>query len=85
MPLIKSAIKRARQAKVRHERLVPYKTRMKTAMKKARDAAGSSKEEFAKLLSEAYKAIDTAAKKKIIHRNTADRRKASLAKLVSKK
>ncbi len=83
MPIIKSAIKRARQAAVRHTRLVPYKTKMKTAIKKVREGAGSA--EFPKLLSEAYKAIDTAAKKNIIHRNTADRRKASLGKLAPKK
>lgn len=84
MPIIKSAIKRARQAEVRHKRLVPYKTNMKTMIRKVQEAAKAGADTAAPL-SAAFKAIDTAAKKKIIHRNTADRRKAMLARVVAKK
>lgn len=86
MPRIKSAIKRARQAIVRRDRLQPYKTHMKTMMRKIGDAAkAGKKDEVAKLLPEVYKTVDMAAKKNIIHPNTAARKKASAAKLAAAK
>ena len=36
-----------------------------------------------KALQNAYKTIDTAAKKNILHKNTADRKKAGVAKMVA--
>lgn len=84
MPIIKSAIKRARQNDVRRARLLPYKTRVKTAMRKVKDLAKSGKQADAqKFLAEAFSAIDTAAKKNIIHRKNADRKKALLSRLVA--
>lgn len=81
MPLTKSAEKRARQSLVRRDRLRPYKTRVNTIMRKVMDAVkAGKKDEAAKLLPEAYKIIDTAAKKKILHPNTAKRRKSVLAR-----
>jgi small subunit ribosomal protein S20 len=86
MPIIQSAIKRARQAEVRRVRRQPFKTQMKTMMKKLVDLANAGKkEEGAKLLPAVFKAIDTAAKKQIIHKNNADRKKALMARLVSTK
>lgn len=84
MPIIKSAVKRARQSLVRHARLLPYKTRMKTMIKKAQEAAKNGGD-VKKAISEAFTAIDVAAKKKLIHRNTADRRKSLLSRLLPKK
>lgn len=84
MPITKSAVKRARQAVVRHKRLSPFKTRMKTMIKNVHDAAKDGSDSKA-ALSAAFKAIDTAAKKGIIHKNTANRRKAMLSRVVSKK
>ena len=86
MPRTKSATKRARQSQVRHDRLMPYKTHMKTMMRKIRDAAKEGKtEEVKALLPKVQKSIDTAAKKNIIHRNNASRKKSSLAKLLAAK
>jgi small subunit ribosomal protein S20 len=86
MPLTKSAIKRSKQTLVRQERLRPFKTRMKTIMRKVSDAvAAGKKDEAAKMLPEAYKVIDTAAKKNIIHRRNADRKKSGLARMVGAK
>lgn len=86
MPITKSAVKRARQGIVRHARLLPYKSKMKTMIKKVHDnVATASAADLKKMLSEAYKAIDTAAKKNVIHRNTASRRKSLLARITSKK
>ncbi len=85
MPIIQSAITRARQNEVRRVRRLPYKTEMKTMIKKVHAAAkGGKKDEMQKALSVAYKAIDTAAKKHLIHPSNAARKKSSLAKLVAK-
>jgi small subunit ribosomal protein S20 len=83
MPLLKSAIKRMRQNSVRRDRRKPIKSLMKTMVKTANDAA-SSKKLDAKQLATSYKAIDMAAKKGIIHKKTASRKKSSLAKLLTK-
>lgn len=86
MPLIKSAIKRMKQNRVRRERRQPVKTYMKTMIRKMEDAAKGGKiDEAKKLLPETYKAIDMAAKRDILHKNTAARKKASMAKLVAEK
>ncbi len=86
MPIIESAIKRARQNEVRRARRLPYKTLMKTMIKKVQTvAAEGKKDEIQKTLAMAQKAIDTAAKKGLIHPSNAARKKSSLAKLVAKK
>jgi small subunit ribosomal protein S20 len=83
MPITKSAVKRARQNPIRHARLVPYKTQMKTMIKKLTQLVkDGKKDEAIKLLPMVYKSIDTAAKKRLLHRNTADRKKASMARLL---
>lgn len=84
MPLIKSAIKRMKQNRVRQERRKPVKSYMKTMVRKMEDAAkAGKKDELTKLLPEAYKAIDMAAKQNIIHKKTAARKKSHMAKLVA--
>lgn len=86
MPLTESAIKRARQNAVRKDRLTPYKTIMKTMMRKLTDAVNEGKKaEALALLPKVYKAIDTASKKNIIHKNTASRKKSLAARLVAAK
>ena len=74
MPIIKSAIKRVKQAAVRNERNVATKRAIKAAVK-AFEASPSSE-----TLSKAHSEIDKAVKKNLIHKNTAARRKANLAK-----
>lgn len=86
MPLIKSAIKRARQNTVRQDARKPVKSLMKTMIKKMEDMVKAGKKADAeKLLPETYKAIDMAAKINILHKNTAARKKSAMAKLVSVK
>jgi small subunit ribosomal protein S20 len=83
MPIIKSAIKRAKQNEVRRTRLQPFKTQLKTMMRKFLDSVKEGKKEDAvKLLPLVFKTIDTAAKKNIIHRNNAARKKSRLSKMV---
>lgn len=74
MPIIKSAIKRVKQAAVRNERNVATKRAIKAAVK-AFEAKPSSE-----TLSKAQSEIDKAVKKNLIHKNTAARRKANLSK-----
>ncbi len=84
MPLTESAIKRSRQNAVRQTRLQPYKTMVKTYLRKFQDAAkAGKKDELAKLLPQAYKAIDMAAKKGVLHRKNADRKKSLLARTLA--
>lgn len=86
MPLIKSAIKAARQAEQRRERRQPFKTRMKSAMRSIQDLVKAGKmEEAIKALPVAYKSIDMAAKKNIIHWKNAARKKSLMSRMVSKK
>jgi small subunit ribosomal protein S20 len=86
MPITSSATKSARQSEVRRLRRQPPKTQMKTAMRAVLDLVKQGKsEEAVKALPRAYKMIDMAAKKFIIHRNNAARKKSMLAKMVGKK
>lgn len=75
MPIIKSAIKRMKQTAVRRARNMSTKRDIKSAVK------AFFAEPSAKGLSAAQSEIDTAVKKGLIKKNTASRRKASLAKV----
>ena len=75
MPIIKSAIKRAKQTIKRNERNVGIKRDIKEALK-AFTAAPS-----AATLSKVQSEIDTAVKKNLLVKNTAARRKAHYAKI----
>lgn len=73
MPIIKSAKKRVRVANKASIRNAKTKRALKTALKTF------AKSPSAKTLSEAHSAIDTAAKKNVIHKNKAARQKRQLA------
>ena len=75
MPIIKSAIKRAKQATVRRERNVATKKDVKSAVKTFHAKP------TAKTLAAAQSEIDTAVKKNVLNKNTAARRKSALAKI----
>ncbi len=84
MPLIKSAIKRSKQNDVRRARRLPFKTHMKTMMRKIVDLTKEGKKKEAEeILPLVYKSIDTATKKHIIHPNNAARKKSRMARLVA--
>ena len=84
MPITKSAVKAAKQSKVRQTRLLPYKTNMRTMMRKLRDAVkAGNKDEATKLLPVVQKSIDTAAKKGIIKPNNASNKKSSMARALA--
>lgn len=78
MPRIKSAKKRMRQTKVRTARNKAQRSQLRTAVKKVRVAAGSA--EAAPAFATAEQLLDRAARKRLVHPNTAARQKRRLAK-----
>lgn len=74
MPIIKSAVKRAKQTVKRRDQNIATKRALKDATK-----AFVSKPS-ADTLSAAQSAVDTAVKKNVLNKNTAARRMANLAK-----
>ena len=74
MPITRSAQKALRQSIRRRKRNVAKKEQMKKALKEA------AKTRSPELISEAYKAIDKAAKTGVIKKNTAARKKSRLMK-----
>ncbi|MEN6303390.1 MAG: 30S ribosomal protein S20 [Armatimonadia bacterium] len=80
MPQTRAMKKSLRQSLKRRERNVAWKVRVKQSRRALLDNLGTvSAEQTAASLSHAQKMIDKAAKRGIIHPNTAARRKAALA------
>ncbi len=76
----KSALKRIRQSEKRHQRNQAVKSATRTHVKKARVTIASTPAEAQSVLLAAISALDRAAKKGVIHRNNAARRKSRLMK-----
>lgn len=82
MPIKVSAKKALRQAKRRQIQNLKKKQAAKNLAKKIKKLVSEKKiDEAKKLISLAYKAIDKAAKTKVIPKNTASRQKSGLMKL----
>jgi len=80
----KSAIKRARQNKVRRLRNKSYKTRVRNVSKEVRAAVmENSLEEAREKLTKAVSIIQKTASKGVIHKNTAARKISRLYRLVN--
>ena len=79
MPNIKSAIKRVSVIEHKTLRNKMVKSATKTAIKKF-DTATANKTATAEMLSSASSAVDKAAAKGILHKNTAARKKSALDK-----
>ncbi|MFO7326700.1 MAG: 30S ribosomal protein S20 [Pseudomonadota bacterium] len=76
----KSAEKAARQAVKHRARNVANRSRLRTAIRKANEAAASGNPELAlKAFREAQPVIDSMVNKGLIHRNKAARHKSRLA------
>jgi small subunit ribosomal protein S20 len=78
MPLTKSAKKALRVADRRHEANTKVRSQMKTAITSFMAKPGMEN------LSTAFSCVDKAVKNHLLHRNTAARRKARLARLLPK-
>ncbi len=80
MPNTRSAKKRMRQATEARERNRTQRSALRTVVKKTREGAGATTDQTAQALREAEAALDRAARKGLIHKNTAARQKSRLAK-----
>jgi small subunit ribosomal protein S20 len=80
----RSAEKRNRQAHNRRNRNVQVRTRVKSAVKKVRDALATGDAAAAKAaFASAAKVLDGAASKGVMHKGAASRRISRLAKAVA--
>jgi small subunit ribosomal protein S20 len=73
----KSAMKRMRQSEKRRVRNRTIRSQVRTAVKTARTAGG---EALRTAVADAIRALDKAVTKGVVHRNTAARKKSSLAR-----
>ena len=85
MPRIKSAVKRVQVAERNRVRNRAWKTAVRTVRTELAQAVGTADSTKAgSALQNAYKVIDRAVAKGVLHRNAAARRKSRLAKQVLK-
>ena len=85
MPNIKSVIKDVKKSRELRARNADTKSRIKTFVKKTRSAMDTNAAETTALVSETVSIIDNAAKRGIIHPNSAARRKSRLMKRANTK
>jgi small subunit ribosomal protein S20 len=81
LPRIKSAIKRVEVTERNRQRNLHYKSAFRNAIKKVLNAKANP-EEAKEALKNAYSWIDRAVTKGVIHKNTASRYKARVARAV---
>lgn len=80
VPNIKSAIKRVEVAERNRVRNRAWKTSIRTVQNQVVETVKAGKsEDMAKALQRAYKVIDTAVSKGVMHKNAAARRKSRMA------
>ncbi len=85
MPQRRTAVKDLRKNRTRHMRNLDIKTDLKKTVKKFLSAVKDKKSETQELLKILYKKMDKAAKRNILHKKTAARRKSRFAKLLAAK
>ena len=85
MPITKSAKKALRQSRKRRLFNLRRSNKMKSLIKKLKELIkDKKKEEAIKILTKVYQAIDKAAKRGVIKKNTASRKKSRLTKAIQK-
>lgn len=85
MPNIKSAIKRVRITDKKTLENAATKSALKTQIKKFDESLKSdNKEKSNELLNTAFQSIDKAVAKGVLHKNTASRKKSTIAKKLNK-
>ena len=85
MPQRRTAIKDLRKAHTKHLHNLQIKTDLKKAVKKFVTAAADKKADVKDLLKEIYKKFDKAAKRNVMHKKTAARRKSRFARSLAAK
>ena len=83
MPNIKSAIKRVEVAKTKTLKNTIRKSALKTVIKKCYEVIVKKEANANDTFKSTVKAIDKAAAKHVLHKNTAARRKSRLAKALN--
>jgi small subunit ribosomal protein S20 len=84
VPNIKSAIKRVKVAERNRQRNRTWRTSVRTVTREVAAGATNGKEsDPQKALNQAYKIIDMAVSKGVLHKNAAARRKSRAAKQVN--
>ncbi len=84
MPQRRTAVKDLRKNRTRHMRNLDIKTDLKKTVKKFLSAVKDKKSETQELLKVLYRKMDKAAKRNILHKKTAARRKSRFARLLTK-
>jgi len=85
MPITKSAKKALRKSIKRRKRNIQRKKRIRTLIKEIKSLLVQKKiEEAKKLLPLAYKSLDKTTKAKTIKKNTANRKKSRITKMINK-
>ncbi|MCM8767621.1 MAG: 30S ribosomal protein S20 [Candidatus Omnitrophica bacterium] len=80
----RSVLKRQRQEIKRRLRNKMIKSKIKTLIKKTKEAILNNNPDFNKILKETIKEIDKAVAKGIIHKNNGARKKSRLMKFIKK-
>jgi small subunit ribosomal protein S20 len=83
MPQRRTAIKDLRKAHTKHLHNLQIKTDLKKTVKKFLTSAVAKKEDAKELLKEIYKKFDKAAKRHVLHKKTAARRKSRFARALT--
>jgi len=85
MPITKQVIKRVRQAKKRTDRNRHYRSDMKSMVRLVLEYAEKNElDKATKILPKVVKAIDSAAKRNIIHKNNAAHKKSRVQLAVNR-
>ena len=83
LPNIKSAIKRVKVTKVKTLSNTIIKSALKTVVKKSKEAITTGSASATESVKNAVTALDKAAARNLIHKNTAARRKSKLTKALN--
>ena len=84
MPNIKSAKKRVLIAEENRLKNVSFKSSIKTAVKRVLEALKAGETDVQEKLNKVYQLFDKAVSKKVLHKNTAARKKSRLTRKVNK-
>jgi small subunit ribosomal protein S20 len=85
MPNLKTAKKNLRKTKKRTALNKQYKNKIDYLIRKIKKGVKEGAKNLQELLKNLYKAVDKAAKEKVIHKNKASRIKSKMAKLIKNK
>ncbi|MGB9882934.1 MAG: 30S ribosomal protein S20 [Microgenomates group bacterium] len=85
MPITKSAIKKMKKDKKRKKANLVYLNSIKKIFNQLKKAVAKGTKDISELIKKYYSVIDKAAKRKIIHKNKANRLKSKVKKFLKTK